>query len=120
MEIQLEKEKLDTLAKAVEDAGLYAKEKQGEIHRSYKSDGSVIEMVVDGETAPNSWWGSNGLIWNGNFNNYDKFKGQIKRVGKKKIIEREVDISKWFPKLEIEKRPYLIDGLFLNVKHGFF
>ncbi|HKL57007.1 MAG TPA: inositol monophosphatase family protein [Sphaerochaeta sp.] len=42
MEIQLEKEKLDILAKAVEDAGLYAKEQQGEIHRSYKSDGSVI------------------------------------------------------------------------------
>lgn len=42
MEIQLKKEKLDILAKAVEDAGLYAKEKQGEIHRSYKSDGSVI------------------------------------------------------------------------------
>lgn len=42
MKIQLEKKKLDILAKAVEDAGLYAKEKQGEIHRSYKSDGSVI------------------------------------------------------------------------------
>ncbi len=42
MEIQLEKDKLDKLAKAVEDAGLYAKEMQGEIHRSYKSDGSVI------------------------------------------------------------------------------
>lgn len=42
MEIQLERDKLDILAKAVEDAGLYAKEKQREIHRSYKSDGSVI------------------------------------------------------------------------------
>ncbi len=63
----------------------------------HKSDGSVIEMVVDSATAPNSWWGSNGLIWNGNFNNYDKFKGQIKRVGKKKIIEREVDINRYLP-----------------------
>ena len=42
MEIQLEREKLDILAKAVEDAGLYAKEQQREIHRSYKTDGSVI------------------------------------------------------------------------------
>ncbi len=42
MEIQLEREKLDILANAVEDAGLYAKEQQREIHRSYKSDGSVI------------------------------------------------------------------------------
>jgi len=42
MEKQLEREKLDMLAKAVEDAGLYAKEQQKEIHRSYKSDGSVI------------------------------------------------------------------------------
>lgn len=42
MELQLEREKLDILAKAVEDAGLYAKEMQAEIHRSYKSDGSVI------------------------------------------------------------------------------
>lgn len=42
MEIQLEQEKLDIMAKAVKDAGLYAKELQGEIHRTYKSDGSVI------------------------------------------------------------------------------
>ena len=42
MEIQLEREKLDILAQAVEDAGLYAKEQQSEIHRSYKDDGSVI------------------------------------------------------------------------------
>lgn len=42
MKIQLDAKKLDTLAKAVEEAGLYAKEKQGEIHRTYKSDGTVI------------------------------------------------------------------------------
>jgi len=42
MEKQLGREKLDILAKAVQDAGLYAKEQQREIHRSYKKDGSVI------------------------------------------------------------------------------
>jgi len=42
MEKQLEREKLDILAKAVEDAGLYAKGQQQEIHRSYKADGTVI------------------------------------------------------------------------------
>lgn len=42
MEIQLDSEKLNILAKAVEDAGIYAKEQQREIHRSYKIDGSVI------------------------------------------------------------------------------
>ncbi len=42
MEKLLEREKLDILAKAVEDAGLYAKEQQREIRRSYKKDGSVI------------------------------------------------------------------------------
>ncbi|HAF85345.1 MAG TPA: inositol monophosphatase, partial [Sphaerochaeta sp.] len=42
MELQLDSKKLDILAKAVEDAGLYAKERQREIHRAYKTDGSVI------------------------------------------------------------------------------
>ena len=64
----------------------------------HKNDGSVIEMVVDSETTPSDHWGSNGLIWNGNFNNYDKFKGQIKRVGKKHITTKEVDVSDYFPK----------------------
>ncbi|MDD3902166.1 MAG: inositol monophosphatase family protein [Sphaerochaeta sp.] len=42
MKLQLEREKLDTLASAVKNAGLYAKEQQANIHRSYKNDGSVI------------------------------------------------------------------------------
>lgn len=77
----------------------------------HKSDGSVIEMVVDSDSVPSSWWGGNGLIHWGNFNNYDKFKGKIKRVGKKKITTEEVDVSKWFPTLEIKERPISF-GLF--------
>ena len=42
MKLQLEREKLDILAAAVKKAGLYAKEQQAKIHRSYKKDGSVI------------------------------------------------------------------------------
>ncbi len=60
-------------------------------------DGSVIEFVIDTHTVPNSWWGGNGLVWNGNFNNYHKFKGNIQRIGKKKIVEVELDVSEFFP-----------------------
>ncbi|WP_320130372.1 inositol monophosphatase family protein [uncultured Sphaerochaeta sp.] len=42
MILQLDKEKLDILAKEVRDAGQYAKEQQALIHRSYKKDGTVI------------------------------------------------------------------------------
>lgn len=42
MEIHLDTKRLDKLANAVEEAGLYAKKQQSKIHRSYKSDGSVI------------------------------------------------------------------------------
>ena len=78
----------------------------------HKSDGSVIEMVVDSTTTPNKHWGSNGLIWNGNFNNYDKFKGTIKRIGKKIIkpkveVIEEVDISAFMPPVFELKFEYL-------------
>lgn len=42
MNVSLNREKLDILAKAVEDAGQYAKEKQQQIHRTYKNDGTVL------------------------------------------------------------------------------
>ncbi|MDT4762853.1 inositol monophosphatase family protein [Sphaerochaeta sp. PS] len=42
MELQLDSEKLDILAEAVRSSGLYAQEKQKEITRSYKQDGTVI------------------------------------------------------------------------------
>lgn len=42
MDLQLDREKLDTLAKEVRDAGRYAKEQQSLIHRDYKKDGTVI------------------------------------------------------------------------------
>ena len=78
------------------------------------SDGSVIEFVIDSKTIPANWWGGNGLVWNGNFNNYQKFNGSITRIGKKIIEEVEIDISKFLPRKQEYKikRPYL-KGLFL-------
>lgn len=48
------------------------------------SDGSVIEIVVDSETIPREWLGSNGYILNGNFNNLDMFRGNILRVSRER------------------------------------
>lgn len=48
----------------------------------HRTDGSVIEMVVDSPTIPNDWWGGNGYVFNGNFNNSELFKGNILRVAK--------------------------------------
>lgn len=76
-------------------------------------DGSVIEFVIDTKTIPNDWWGGNGLVLSGNFNNHDKFNGTIVRIGKKFIEEVEIDISKFLPRKQEYKikRPYL-KGLF--------
>lgn len=46
----------------------------------HKKDYSVIEFVVDGDTIPSDWRGSNGYVFNGNFNNSDLFKGNINKV----------------------------------------
>lgn len=48
----------------------------------HRTDGSVIEVVVDSPTIPKSWWGGNGYVFNGNFNNSEMFKGNILRVAK--------------------------------------
>lgn len=46
------------------------------------SDGSAIEIVIDSNTIPSSWWGNNGLVFNGNFNNSELFKGNILKVSR--------------------------------------
>lgn len=48
----------------------------------HKLDGSVIEFVIDTRSIPSEWWGNNGYVFNGNFNNSDLFKGNIERVAK--------------------------------------
>lgn len=48
----------------------------------HKKDTSVIEFVVDSNSVPSSWWGNNGLILNGNFNNSELFKGSIKKISR--------------------------------------
>lgn len=42
-------------------------------------DGSVIEFVIDPEKMRDHIW-SNGLIWQGNFNNNPDFNGKIKSI----------------------------------------
>lgn len=49
----------------------------------HKSDGSVIEFVVNTKSpsmVKNKW--GNGLIWSGNFNNCNEFKGKIAKIYK--------------------------------------
>lgn len=48
----------------------------------HKKDGSVIEFVIDKTTIPSNWWGKNGYVLNGNFNNNRLFKGKIVEVAK--------------------------------------
>ena len=44
------------------------------------ADGSMIEFVIDDEIAYDYFGGTNGLVSNGNFNNYEYFKGKITDV----------------------------------------
>lgn len=54
--------------------------------RSYAND--IIEFVIDSNRPfMQENIGSNGLIFNGNFNNYEKFKGNIIKI--EKVIESE-------------------------------
>ena len=46
------------------------------------SDSSVIEFVIDSNTIPSEWWGANGLVFNGNFNNSGLFNGNILRIAR--------------------------------------
>lgn len=66
-------------------------------------DGSVIEFVIDTNTVPSNWWGSNGLVFNGNFNNSPQFNGEIVRIGKKYTYKVEI-------KRELPKNIILVDN----------
>lgn len=46
----------------------------------HKKDHSVIEFVIDTHSIPSEWWGGNGYVFNGNFNNSNLFKGNINKV----------------------------------------
>lgn len=48
----------------------------------HRNDSSVIEFVIDSNTVPSEWWGGNGLVFNGNFNNSELFNGNILRVSR--------------------------------------
>ena len=48
----------------------------------HRNDTSVIEFVIDSNTIPNDWWGANGLVFNGNFNNNEMFNGNILRISR--------------------------------------
>lgn len=43
-------------------------------------DGSMIEFVVDTDTAMNHYGGDNGYVLNGNFNNVEEFRGNIVKI----------------------------------------
>lgn len=46
-------------------------------------DSSIIEFVIDGDCAREFFWhNDNGLILNGNYNNYSLFKGELSKVEK--------------------------------------
>ena len=52
-------------------------------------DGSMIEMIIDTETAGNYYgWGSNGYVLNGNYNNTEEFNGNIIKI-EKELNENE-------------------------------
>ena len=53
-------------------------------------DGSVIEFVIDANYASNYFYSSgNGLVLNGNYNNYSLFKGSISKV--EKVLDEKSD-----------------------------
>lgn len=78
-------------------------------------DGSVIEFVIDTQTIPIEWWGGNGLVFNGNFNNSPQFNGEIVRIGKKYTYEVEIDVMQLIPeRIDFQtKRPYLQRSFFM-------
>ena len=47
---------------------------------SVEGGGSMLEFVIDDELAYDYFGGTNGLVSNGNFNNYEYFKGKITDV----------------------------------------
>ena len=50
-------------------------------------DSSIIEFVIDDDYAKNYFWSNgNGLVLNGNYNNFDLFSGEIIKV--EKVLEQ--------------------------------
>lgn len=43
----------------------------------HRQDGSVMEFIIDTQTAGNYWGFRNGYVLGGNFNNAEEFQGQI-------------------------------------------
>lgn len=53
-------------------------------------DTSIIEFVIDSDYAGNYFWNNgNGLVLNGNYNNYSLFRGDI--VGVEKVLDEKID-----------------------------
>ena len=66
-------------------------------------DTSVIEFVIDSDYASHYFWNyDNGLVLNGNYNNFSLFDGSIEKV--ELVLEEENDRTVEFsPKIEIPK-----------------
>lgn len=52
-------------------------------------DSSVIEFVIDTDYALDYFYHGNGLVLNGNYNNYSLFNGKIKKVEKVSDIKKD-------------------------------
>lgn len=53
-------------------------------------DSSVIEFVIDSDIAGQYFWNNgNGLVCNGNYNNYSLFKGEVVKV--EKVLDEKND-----------------------------
>jgi len=56
----------------------------------HKYDGSVIEFVIDSDYAGRYFFSNdNGLVLNGNYNNYSLFRGSIAKV--EKVLDEKVE-----------------------------
>lgn len=56
----------------------------------HRLDTSVIEFVIDSDYAAQFFWNyDNGLVLNGNYNNYSEFSGDIKKV--EKVLDEKND-----------------------------
>lgn len=67
-------------------------------------DSSVIEFVIDDYYAGNYFWNNgNGLVLNGNYNNYPLFKGNIVKV-EKVLDEKKDDVVNYSYNTELPER----------------
>lgn len=67
----------------------------------HRLDTSVIEFVIDSDYAASYFWNhDNGLVLNGNYNNYSEFSGDIEKV-EKVLDERSDKIVSYSTQTEI-------------------